>query len=117
MAPNCLVVLVTDDDLPSGAFGRRGTEVLRIIGEALTNARRHADAQRLVVRVTGPETRLSVEVTDDGRGFDPDQPPTTLHGQGLRGIRERAEHLGAHINVRSDQTGTTVRLQVALSET
>jgi PAS domain S-box-containing protein len=115
MAPACHVVLETGDDLPSGCLGRRGTEVLRIIGEALTNACRHAAAERIVVRVTGPETRLSVEVTDDGRGFDLARPPAALHGQGLRGMRERAELLDAHLDIRSDHTGTTVRLQVDLS--
>jgi signal transduction histidine kinase len=115
MAPGCEITLETGDDLPSGSFGRRGTEVLRIVGEALTNARRHAAAERIVVRVTGPETRLSIEVSDDGRGFDPDRPPRTLHGHGMQGMRERAELLAAHLDVRSDQAGTTLRLQVALA--
>jgi signal transduction histidine kinase len=111
MAPGCKVALEIDDDLPSTAFGRRGIEALRIIGEALTNACRHAAAERIVVRMTGADTRLSVEVTDDGRGF---HPTPTLRGQGLRGMHERAELLGADLDVRSDQTGTTVRLQVPL---
>ena len=103
--------LETDDDLPGGSFRSPRSEVLRIIGEALTNARRHA-AEPIVVRVTGSETRLSVEVTDDGRGFGASP---ALHGQGLRGMHERAELLDAHLDVQSDQTGTTVRLRVALN--
>jgi signal transduction histidine kinase len=114
-APNSDMVLETDDDLPTGSYGRRGTEVLRIISEALTNACRHADARHITVRVTGPESRLSVEVTDDGRGFKPDPSPSALHGHGLRGMRERAERLRADLDSRSDRTGTTVWLQVALS--
>jgi PAS domain S-box-containing protein len=112
VAPSCEVALEMDGDLPSGSFGRRGTEVLRIIGEALTNACRHAAAERIVVRVTGSQTRLSVEVTDDGRGFDP---TPELHGQGLRGMHERAELLDGQLDIRSARTGTTVRLQVALT--
>jgi PAS domain S-box-containing protein len=115
MATGCQVTLETDGDLPSGSFGRRGTEVLRIIGEALSNACRHAGAERIVVRITGTETRLSIEVTDDGRGFEPNRQAPELHGQGLRGMYERAELLDAHLDVRSDHAGTTVRLQVALS--
>jgi len=81
MTPGCCGTLETAADLPGGSFGRRGTEVLRIISEALTNACRHAGAQRIAVRVTGPETRLVAEVTDDGRGFDPpDSPGTTRPG-------------------------------------
>jgi signal transduction histidine kinase len=89
--------------------------VLRIIGEALTNACRHAAAERIVVRATGSETRLSIEVADDGRGFDLVGQPPAQQGQGLRGMRERAELLGARLDVRSDETGTTVRVEVDLS--
>jgi PAS domain S-box-containing protein len=112
MAPGCNVVLEIDGDLPDGPFGPRGTEVLRIVGEAIANACRHAAPDRVVVRVAGSEARLSVEVADDGRGFDP---TPALYGQGLRGMHERAELLGAQLDVRSDETGTTVALQVALS--
>ncbi|MEA2444345.1 MAG: hypothetical protein QOJ12_1637 [Thermoleophilales bacterium] len=111
VAPSCEVTLEIDDDLPSASFGRRGTDVLRIVGEALTNACRHAAAERVVIRVKGPETRLSVEVTDDGHGFEP---ASALRGQGLRGMRERAELLEAQLDIQSDGTGTTVRLRVAL---
>lgn len=115
MAPDCAVTLETSGDLPRESFGHRGTEVLRIIGEALTNARRHAAASHVVVRVTGPETRLCVEVADDGRGIDPDRQRSALYGQGLRGMRERADLLDAQLDVRSDRAGTTVRLQADLT--
>jgi signal transduction histidine kinase len=85
--------------------------VLRIIGEAVINACRHAAAERVVVRVTGSETRLSVEVTDDGRGFDAAH---AVHGQGLRGMRERADLLDAQLDIRSGRAGTSVRLEAAL---
>jgi PAS domain S-box-containing protein len=111
IAGTCEVVLELGDDLPAGAVGSRGTEVLRIIGEALANACRHAGAGRVVVRATGSASRLSVEVIDDGHGFDA---APELHGQGLRGMHERAALIGAELEVSSDDTGTTVRLQVAL---
>jgi PAS domain S-box-containing protein len=115
-SPQCNVTLEAGDDVPTGSLGRRGTEVLRICGEALSNACNHADAGHIVLRVRGPDSRLRVQVTDDGHGFDlENQPPGILHGQGLRGMRERAELLGARLDVRSDETGTTVRLEVALS--
>ena len=112
MAPGCEVTLDIDDDLAGRSFGRRGAEVLRILGEAVTNARRHADAEHIVIRVTGTETRLSVEVSDDGRGAAAWPAPP---GQGVRGMYERAQLLGADLDIRTDHTGTTVRLQVALS--
>jgi PAS domain S-box-containing protein len=114
MAPGCEVILEADDDLPTGSLGHRGTDVLRIVGEALTNACRHAAAERIVVRAAVSETRLSIEVADDGRGFDLGGQPPALQGQGLRGMHERAELVGARLDVRSDNTGTSVRLEVAL---
>jgi PAS domain S-box-containing protein len=112
MAPDCEVTLDIDDDLGARSLGRRQAEVLRIVGEALTNARRHAQAEHIGVRVTGTETRLSVEVTDDGRGAAawPAEP-----GQGVRGMYERAQLLGAELDIRPGPTGTTVRLRIALS--
>jgi PAS domain S-box-containing protein len=115
LAPGCEVALESADDLPRGAFGRRATEVLRILGEALTNACRHAAAERVLVRVTGTATQLCVEVIDDGHGFDTARASSALHGQGLRGMRERAELINARLDIRSDRTGTTVRLLVALT--
>jgi PAS domain S-box-containing protein len=111
MAPGCEVALEAGD-LPGGAFGSRGADVLRIIGEALTNACRHAAAQRIVVRVTGSAARLVAEVIDDGHGFDT---APKRYGQGLRGMHERARLLDAQLEVRSDRTGTIVVLQVALT--
>jgi PAS domain S-box-containing protein len=113
-APACDVTLEAGD-LPSGSYGVRGTEVLRIVGEAVGNACRHAAARRVVVRIAGDESQLSVEVIDDGGGFDPGRQTPGLQGHGLRGMRERAEHLGARLEIRSDATGTTVRLQAALT--
>jgi PAS domain S-box-containing protein len=113
-APACAVTLELDGDLPTPPFGRRRTELLRIVGEALTNACRHAAAEHIVIRMTGSQTRLCVEVTDDGRGF---HPTPALRGQGLRGMHERAELLDAHLDVRSTHAGTIVRLQVPLSPT
>jgi two-component sensor histidine kinase len=112
LAPDCEVTLDIDDDLAARFFGPRQAEVLRILGEALTNARRHAEAKHIVVQVTSTATRLSVEVTDDGRGAAawPAAP-----GQGVRGMHECARLLGAELDIRTDDTGTTVRLQIALS--
>jgi PAS domain S-box-containing protein len=111
IAPGCEVTLDIDDDLAARSFGRRQTEVLRILSEALTNARRHAEAEHIAVRVTGTETGLSVEVSDDGRGGAWPAGP----GRGVSGMYEHAHLLGAELDIRTDDTGTTVRLQVALS--
>src|SRR3954454_19192573 len=82
------------------------TQVLRIAQEALGNALRHAEAQRIEVRLEGP----TLTVSDDGVGFD----PTAVRGQrlGLTSMHERATELGGTFTVTSSQAGTTVRLEL-----
>ena len=46
-------------------------ELLRILKEVLTNARRHSGARNVEVRLRTESETLVAEVTDDGRGFDP----------------------------------------------
>jgi two-component system, NarL family, sensor histidine kinase DesK len=75
------------------------------IREAVTNIVRHSRASRCQVRLTP----ASVEIVDDGTGElspDPD-------GQGLRGLRRRADALGATLTVgrRDDQPGFRVRVE------
>lgn len=89
----------------------RQIQALHIVQEALSNVRKHARAQRVVVEVwRQPVWRF--EVRDDGQGFDPAvaPPQADLH-VGLRIMRERAQQLGASLDVRSlPGQGTVVSL-------
>jgi len=83
--------------------------VYRIAEEALTNVVRHAQARHLHLRLdTAP--LLTLTVSDDGCGFDP-QGVDETHHHGLRGVHERAQLAGARVVVRSAAgAGTTVEL-------
>ena len=85
-------------------------EVLRIVQEALTNVRKHADAT--VVRVNvATDGDLRLTIADNGRGF---RPEALASGFGLESMRQRAEVIGAHMTVESEpQNGTRVELVVA----
>ncbi len=99
---------------PTGSLGPSGVEVVRIVGEALTNVRRHADARRARVRVWGADNKLWAEVSDDGRGFDPTAPRSPRH-HGLTGMRERAQQVGGRLEIDSTPgVGTTVCLEAIL---
>jgi signal transduction histidine kinase len=109
------IQLQVEDGVPTGSLGVAGIEVLRILGEALTNARRHAEATRLRVRVGGANGRLWVEVSDDGRGFVSAIPASAAH-HGIRGMRERAEVLNGRLEIHSAPgRGTRVRLDAPLA--
>jgi signal transduction histidine kinase len=80
-----------------------GTAAYRIVQESLTNVVRHARARhaRVAVRVA-PDRGLTVEVADDGAG---EVGPSNGSGLGLRGMRERAESTGGHLEAGPQQGG------------
>ena len=81
--------------------------VYRVAQEGLTNVARHARAQRALITLGAHDGRVSLEVRDDGEGFD----VRRTAGTGLRGMRERALLVGADLVVDSSTgKGTAVRL-------
>jgi two-component system sensor histidine kinase DegS len=129
---------------PPDALGdTQQTVILRIVQEALQNIRRHAHARyvRIVTRqgedastdgdrggpggARGPGDRRAsageigrdwiLEITDDGRGFDPAQAATSRGSRsfGLRFMRERADLIGARLSIDSRPDGGT-RIRVLL---
>jgi signal transduction histidine kinase/DNA-binding NarL/FixJ family response regulator len=103
--------------LPAHPLDRRGTELLRIVGEALTNARRHAAATTVTIRAWSSSGCLWADVRDDGRGFETQTAATGGHQHGLLGMRERATLLGGRVAVTSAPgDGTTVQITVPLGD-
>jgi ligand-binding sensor domain-containing protein/signal transduction histidine kinase len=89
-------------------------EVYRIGREALVNAFRHSKARSIEVEVEYARNYLRIFVRDDGCGIDPQVLQSGREGHwGLSGMRERAERIGARLNVRSRiANGTEVELHV-----
>lgn len=87
----------------------------RILQEALSNVRRHAQVAAARVRLRTHGGRILLEISDEGRGFDP-PPLTGPEGSehiGLRGMRERAALIGGVFSIRSRPgRGTRVRVEV-----
>ena len=90
------------------------TSVFRVVQEALTNVAKHADADEVTVTINGDTRELTVEISDNGAGFDPDQPK--YNGRlGLAGMRERALALNGQVTIETQPgKGTTVLLRVPL---
>src|SRR6266545_250385 len=73
-------------------------QLIRIIQEALSNVRKHARARQVRVGLSEREGEVTLEVSDDGQGFAANEiPEITQHG--LRGMRERAEMIGADFQI------------------
>jgi signal transduction histidine kinase len=97
----------------NGRLPRQVEEGLyRIAQEALNNTLKHAQARHVVVRLDRTDGHVSLEITDDGCGFD--LGAAQEHGGfGLCGMEERAMRLGGKLTVASEPgTGTKIRVEV-----
>lgn len=91
--------------------------IYRAAQEALTNAAKHAQARRVILRLERAKGRLRLEVKDDGRGFDPRAVFQGGGGLGLQGMREQAILAGGSLRIESKAgRGTRVTLELPLDE-
>ena len=98
----------TGEPRPAGTSAE--VVLLRVCQEALANVRRHAFARSVLVTLSYQDDGVRLEVSDDGAGFDPDQPTS---GYGLRGMRARVSEVGGKLTVRSAAgAGTTLTAEV-----
>jgi len=98
-------------DLPESLPPRTQVELLRILQEALTNVRKHADATVVRVSADLQEDTFHMVIIDNGRGFRPEE--TSGEGLGVQGMKERARLMGGELRVMSEPSGgTTVDLVV-----
>jgi PAS domain S-box-containing protein len=112
--PGCEITLEVEEGFPSTPLGETGTQLLRILQEAITNARRHSVAQRVSVtlKVEGRDLVVA-EVSDEGRGFGPQATP----GVGLSSMRERAAIIGGELDIESEAgRGTRVSLRAPVPQ-
>jgi len=96
-----------------GAETRR--EVFLIFKEAVNNIIRHSGCAIAKAQVNLDRRTLALEISDDGKGFDPQG---VSAGEGLASMRRRAEKIGARIEVVSKPgAGSTIRLRIPLART
>jgi signal transduction histidine kinase len=81
--------------------------VYRLVQEALTNIVKHAHASQAWVKVIAAADGVTIEVRDDGIGFDPEQ---QVDGFGLAGMRERVYLAAGKLQIESGASGTRLRI-------
>ena len=85
--------------------------VYRLVQEALNNAATHASAKNAKVTVIQGPDKITVEITDDGNGFDPER----KRGMGILGMEERVRRLGGSFAIKSSPgRGATVTAEIPL---
>ncbi|MFD0419322.1 sensor histidine kinase [Streptomyces sp. NPDC127108] len=89
------------------------TALYRAAQEALTNARRHADARHVTVSLEYGAAAARLTVADDGRGLPGPGATGGAPGVGLLGLRERLQLLGGALHIESEAgEGTTLTVTV-----
>jgi signal transduction histidine kinase len=104
------VVAVAEVDSRAAAMlAGSATDVVQLAREALSNVGRHADAATVRLSLLVEDTGPVLVIDDDGRGFDPADPPEA--GEGLGNMRQRAEAMGGTLDLLSTPgEGTTLRV-------
>jgi PAS domain S-box-containing protein len=100
----CPVNIEIDGDIEAHLAKNVGEDVLALVRETLTNAAKHASASLVTVTAESHGDILTIEVCDDGVGFDP---AAITGGQGLRNLRNRVEHIGGRCTITSAPGGGT----------
>jgi PAS domain S-box-containing protein len=113
--------LITELSLPEG-LGEdvfepvTGAQLLRVIQEALTNARKHSGAHSIRISFETADDSVMISITDDGKGFDTGKLKSEDGRHfGLQFMQERMEQIGGSIFFDSQPgSGTVVRLKVPM---
>lgn len=108
--------------LQTDGLERRGrldpqVEVLlyRVTQEALSNIRKHANADHALVQLEMNGPRIRLRVRDDGRGFEVVPIESLPPGLGLRGMREQVTLIGGRFQIDSQPgDGTEIRLEIPI---
>ena len=92
--------------------------LFRIAQEALVNIKRHAQASEVVIRLEATAGKLTMVITDNGKGFKVPMPLSELGSTdklGLIGMQERAQLLSGSLNIQSELgKGTAIIVEVPL---
>jgi signal transduction histidine kinase len=104
-----LAVRVERSGLPVPLAADRQLTIFRVLQESLTNASKHASAKEVAVRLRFDEETMTVDIADDGVGFDAKTTPRGHYG--LINMRERANKIGGAVEIDSAPgKGTRVTL-------
>lgn len=90
-------------------------QIMRVLQESLTNVLKHARARQVLVEFSLQQNpaRFVLTVSDDGAGFDVAASAAT--GRGLSGMQRRARQIGSAVDVKSNDTGTQVRMSYPIA--
>jgi signal transduction histidine kinase len=104
---------ITGESHMEGLDAAIAEQVLYIIKESLNNIRKHAQARQVLIEITASVSAISVQIKDDGLGFDFMTCQKNPAGFGLNIMQERAQEIDGELAIESSiGRGTTIKLHV-----
>lgn len=112
-----VTLTISQEFIPGLLPATTEVQLLRIIQETLTNIRKHANARQVNITITANDTWVTIDVADDGNGFDMTATTAKKGSFGLKIMQERADEIGATLCIKSKpNAGTTLRLQIPVTD-
>lgn len=106
------VTLTTQGELDKLGFDVE-LAVFRIVQESLSNVHRHSHSSTANILLVRQDSSLNLDISDQGRGIPAGKDNT---GVGIAGIRERVRLLKGTVTIRSDASGTIIRISLPVTE-
>jgi signal transduction histidine kinase len=108
------IALHCDPQASQRLTGDQAVQLANIAREALSNSLRHGRPQRVQITLSSDSDAVTLEIADDGAGFDPTAPGRA--GVGLNSMTERTREMGGALNIQSSAgNGTRVVVRVPAS--
>jgi signal transduction histidine kinase len=82
-------------------------QIVMIFKEAMNNCVKYSECKHAILTISTTKQFSSVELTDDGKGFDLDK---KSKGRGLKNMKNRANKINAELNIITNDKGTTIQL-------
>ncbi len=109
------IVAEVSAEAASRLTGEQSVHWANLAHEALSNALRHSQANRITLALRHATGRVTLEIRDDGNGFDPSEPPQ--NGVGLQNMKTRATNTGGTFELESlAGLGTRVSVSVPVTD-
>lgn len=108
------ILAEVSEEAANSLTGEQAVHWANLAHEALSNALRHSQANRITVALRHAPGQVTLEIRDDGRGFDPNSPPQT--GVGLQNMKKRAANTGGTFELES-LAGIGTRVSVTVPVT
>lgn len=91
-------------------------QLFRIVQESLTNAHKYAGAEAVQVQLNDKNGQLSLQIRDNGRGFDVEKALSSGKAFGLHSIIQRSKAIGGKVDIQSSASGTVISLRIPIPE-